>query len=126
MPKKISQQFHPAVGTHIIADLFGCKNINDNEAVKSIISQSAVVSKATVLSEQFHEFEPQGLTGYILLAESHISIHTWPEVGYAAVDVFTCGDTIQPQKAINYIIEKLVPNSQNLRVLTRSNTPFVS
>jgi S-adenosylmethionine decarboxylase proenzyme len=121
MAKQQQQQIqHQALGTHIIADLYSCKKLADNKFVESILEESAQVSNATILHTKFHEFEPQGLTGYILLAESHISIHTWPETGYAAVDVFTCGETMNPQKAIEYIINKLEAEKTQIRTVKRN------
>lgn len=120
MIKKTSQfPAHSPVGTHIIADLYGCKNLWSNDAVKEILLESAKISHGTVLHTKFHEFDPQGLTGYILLAESHISIHTWPESGYAAVDVFTCGKTMNPKAAVEYICRKLEAADTKMNVLTR-------
>lgn len=90
------------LGTHIIAEFFGCKNLNNLKFVRESLEKSAYVCGATILHTKFHQFSPQGLTGYVLLAESHISIHTWPEYGYAAVDVFTCG-LMETEKAVRYL-----------------------
>lgn len=116
MAKKLANTFHTPIGTHIIADLYDCTNLSNNSSVREILLQSAKESKGTVLHTKFHDFEPQGLTGYILLAESHISIHTWPESGYAAVDVFTCGTTMQPKAAVAYIQKML--GAKNVRAKT--------
>jgi S-adenosylmethionine decarboxylase proenzyme len=68
---------------------------------------AAIDCGAVVLGNSFHHFNPQGVSGVVIIAESHLSIHTWPEYGYAAVDVFTCGTTVQPEKAAEVLIEKL-------------------
>jgi len=68
---------------------------------------AAIESGATVMGESFHYFSPQGVSGVVIIAESHLSIHTWPEYGYAAADIFTCGDAVQPEKAAEILIEKL-------------------
>lgn len=98
------------VGTHLIAELYGCKNnLDDAQLIRSALKGAALVCKATVLHSKFHKFSPKGITGYLLLAESHISIHTWPELNYAAVDIFTCGN-MRSEKALRYIFEALGPS----------------
>jgi S-adenosylmethionine decarboxylase len=82
------------------------------EAIKSLENvQEAMVSaakqaEATIVDVSFHEFNPFGISGMVVIAESHLSIHTWPEYGYAAVDIFTCGDVIKPEEAAAYLIER--------------------
>ncbi len=66
---------------------------------------AAKEAKATIVDVSFHEFNPFGISGMVVIAESHLSIHTWPEYGYAAVDIFTCGDVIKPEAAAQYLIE---------------------
>jgi S-adenosylmethionine decarboxylase len=68
---------------------------------------AAIDCGAVVLGDSFHRFSPQGVSGVVIIAESHLSIHTWPEHGYAAVDVFTCGTSVRPEKAAEVLIEKL-------------------
>ena len=82
------------VGKHCILELYDCdpSKLDDEVFLRSAITQAAERAGATLLNLITHQFQPQGVTGLALLAESHISIHTWPEAGYAAVDVFTCGD----------------------------------
>ena len=89
------------IGRHCILELYQCDKakLNDEAFIRTTITSSAKVAGATLISLVTHSFKPQGVTGLALLAESHISIHTWPEIGYAAVDVFTCGDHTMPEKA---------------------------
>ena len=89
------------VGRHCILELYQCDHakLNDEAFIRTTITSSAKIAGATLLSLVTHSFKPQGVTGIALLAESHISIHTWPEIGYAAIDVFTCGDHTMPDKA---------------------------
>ena len=94
------------LGTHIIAEFFGCSHLNDLPVIREALIGAANACGATILGTHFHTFEPQGLTGYVLLAESHISVHTWPEYGYAAVDVYTCG-LMQTEKAVEHLREIL-------------------
>ena len=89
------------VGRHVIYEMQdGNPNLlNDEEFVKDALKQAAEDAGATLLSVVSHKFEPQGVTAVALLSESHISIHTWPEHGYAAVDAFTCGEHTNPETA---------------------------
>ena len=91
------------LGTHLIIEFYGCSQIDDSDFVRSEIVQAATASGATVLQVDIHDFgEGFGVTGVALLAESHISIHTWPEFGYAAIDVFVCGHA-DPQIAVDFL-----------------------
>ena len=92
------------LGTHIIAELFNCNafNINNLKKVEEVLMAAAELSKATIIQPFFHKFSPYGISGVIVIAESHITIHTWPEYGYAAVDVFTCGN-LDYKRALDFI-----------------------
>jgi len=79
-------------GTHLIIDLWGATNLADPEHVDAVLREAALATGATVLHGHFHHFGPnQGVSGVLVLAESHVSIHTWPERDYAALDIFVCG-----------------------------------
>lgn len=112
---------HSAIGRHCILELHGCPHaILDNEAlIRDAIVKASAKSLSTLLHLSSHRFEPQGVTAVGLLAESHISIHTWPELGYAACDIFTCGKSAHPQKACEFLAAFLRASSQSLQVLTR-------
>ena len=96
-------------GRHLILDLYDCdpEILNDYEGLEQIMLAGLSLSKATVLRVIGEHFEPQGVTLLALLAESHCSIHTWPEIGYAAVDLYTCGDTTNTHKAAQFIGDSL-------------------
>ena len=96
------------VGKHCILELYECDGtkLDDEDFVRSAISNAALRAGATLLNLISHHFQPHGVTGLALLAESHISIHTWPESGYAAVDVFTCGDHTMPESACRVLVEE--------------------
>jgi S-adenosylmethionine decarboxylase len=98
-----------AVGKHCILELYDCDSsrLDDEAFLRNAITTAAKRAGATLLNLITHRFEPQGVTGLALLAESHISIHTWPESGYAAVDVFTCGDHTMPERACQVLWEEL-------------------
>jgi S-adenosylmethionine decarboxylase len=93
------------IGRHCISDLYGCshKKLDDESFIREALVQAAERSGATLLSLTSHKFQPQGVTALALLSESHISIHTWPELGYAAVDAFTCGTHTDPKKACEHL-----------------------
>lgn len=95
------------LGRHVIAEISGCdpQLLDDIKKVESIMVNSALMAGAEVREVAFHKFSPQGVSGVVVISESHLTIHTWPELGYAAVDVFTCGDKVNPWNAINYIKE---------------------
>jgi len=90
-------------------DLKECEGevLDDIDALKDALLTAANEAGATVLGESFHRFSPHGISGVVIIAESHLLIHTWPEYGYAAADIFTCGDTVQPEKAAETLIIKL-------------------
>jgi S-adenosylmethionine decarboxylase len=94
-----------ALGKHLVVELHGCSPelLKRVDVVKEILVSAARVCKATVLDTSFHEFKPFGVSGVVVIAESHFAIHTWPEYRYAAVDIFTCGDVIKPEQAVAYI-----------------------
>ncbi len=97
-----------ALGQHLLVELRDCNKIflNDLKLTQAFMVDAAKAARATVIGAHFHEFSPHGISGVVIIAESHLSIHTWPEYGYAAVDVFTCGDVLQPSVAADYLIAK--------------------
>lgn len=97
-------------GTHLLIDLWGATNLNSPEEIEQTLRQCAIESGATILHSHMHHFEPHGVSGVVVLAESHISIHTWPERGYAALDVFMCGEA-NPYKAIDILKAYFKPSS---------------
>ncbi|MBN2498884.1 MAG: adenosylmethionine decarboxylase [Deltaproteobacteria bacterium] len=109
------------MGTHLVAELTGCRfeDLDSVDFVRRALVRAAAQAKATVLDASFHKFSPQGVSGVVVLAESHSSIHTWPEHGYAAVDVFTCGDQAMPEKAIESIVESFEPEHYAVREIPR-------
>ncbi|MFH1188611.1 MAG: adenosylmethionine decarboxylase [bacterium] len=118
-PKNTTTQHY--LGTHIIAEFFGCDHLNNLPIVKKALIDAAHVCGATILGTHFHTFDPQGLTGYVLLAESHISVHTWPEFGYAAVDVYTCG-LMQTHKAVEHLQKVFNAEHVDSQKIMRGNT----
>ena len=97
-----------ALGTHLLIELRDCNPeiLKSLEEVRKILVSAAKEAKATIINNSFHEFNPFGISGVVVIAESHLTIHTWPEYGYAAVDIFTCGDIIKPERAVSYLVKK--------------------
>jgi len=98
-----------ALGRHLLLELFDCdaEALNSLDTVKASMVEAAKRAQATIVDVVFHEFNPFGISGVVVIAESHLAIHTWPEYRYAAVDVFSCGDVLQPQVAADYLVEQL-------------------
>src|SRR5210317_2043195 len=109
------------LGRHLIVEYSGCDNdiLNDLDLLEKYLNESVRKSGATIVKSNFHRYNPQGVSGVVVIAESHISIHTWPEYGYAAVDFFTCGETVDPYKAYEYLKEKLESGHSNFSELNR-------
>ena len=103
-------------------ELYGCdcEKLNDESFLRCILDRAAKLANATVLNLISNKFEPQGVTAIALLSESHISIHTWPESNYSAVDIFTCGQNMLPELASQYLIEALKAEEHFLRVIERN------
>lgn len=110
-----------ALAKHILIEYKDCnsKLLNDIEYLKAVLIDVAQQIGATRIQESFHQFSPQGVSGVVIIAESHISIHTWPEYDYAAVDVFTCGDVIDPKEAVKPLTDKLKARSVSYIELKR-------
>ena len=97
------------LGRHLIVEYTGCDPdiLNDKELLERSLLEAVRKSGATIVNSTFHRYAPQGVSGVVVIAESHMSVHTWPEYGYAAVDFFTCGQTVDPYKANSYLKEQL-------------------
>lgn len=110
-------------GTHCLLELTGCSAdlLNDEAFIRQAITDAAAAAGSTLLSLTSHAFAPQGVTALGLLGESHVSIHTWPEAGYAAADIFTCGSTCQPRAACDLLAERLRADNATIREFERGN-----
>jgi S-adenosylmethionine decarboxylase len=109
------------LGVHHIAELCECNAdlLNNSEFISTSLRQAVEHANATLIEEVKYEFTPQGITAVCLLSESHISIHTWPEKGYAAVDIFTCGDHTAPAQACKYLVAALECKQSNIQIIMR-------
>jgi S-adenosylmethionine decarboxylase len=110
-----------ALGRHLLMELEDCNEeiLNNLDTLKGAMLTAANEAGATVMGESFHRFNPHGISGVVVVAESHLFIHTWPEYGYAAADIFTCGTTVQPEKAAEVLIEKLGARKHSIQEIAR-------
>lgn len=111
----------PTLGIHVLANLKGCPSdlLESAETLKRILNE--VISEADLnkVGETFHQFEPAGATGVIVLAESHLSAHTWPEHGTVAVDIFTCGKEGNAHEALDMLVKRFKPTAVEKKVVER-------
>jgi S-adenosylmethionine decarboxylase len=124
----LPHQISDTVGKHCILELYHCDSsrLDDEAFLRDTITSAAKRAGATLLNLITHRFEPQGVTGLALLAESHISIHTWPESGYAAVDVFTCGDHTMPERACQVLAAELGARDHKLTSFRRETPSAIA
>jgi len=96
-----------ALGIQVLVEYYDCNReiLNNTAMIENYMNTAAQKAGATIVNSAFHTFNPHGVSGVVVIAESHLSIHTWPEYGYAAVDIFTCGETVDPWEAFEYLKE---------------------
>ena len=107
-------------GQHLLIEFRGCEGpvLNDSSALQALMERAVVAAQATIVNSVFHTFAPQGVTGVVVVEESHFSVHTWPEHGYVAVDVYTCGEC-HPQRAREVLREGLAATSVEWMLIER-------
>ncbi len=110
-----------ALGRHILAEFYGCPSddLCNLNLIKQHMVEAAIEAGAEVRETVFHQFCPQGISGVVVISESHLAIHTWPEYGYAAVDVFTCGQTVDPWVSCNYLKKAFSARNMSAREIKR-------
>lgn len=110
-----------ALGIHLLIEFCSCNRykIDNLNYLETIMSQAASAAGATVLRTAFQDFNPQGVSGVVIIAESHLTIHTWPEHRYAAVDIFTCGSEVDPWKAVGFLKQGLEAAETQVREFQR-------
>jgi len=109
-------------GIHLIAEFWGAKIIENPKEIKKILISAAKKGKNTPLNVDIYRFSPQGITGVVLLAESHIALHSWPEFNYLAIDIFTCGPKAFPYKSLEYLKKKFKPKKVEIKEIKRGKT----
>ena len=115
----VAQPSQKHLGIHLIAEFWDGKIIEEQREVERILLDAARRARSTALAISSHKFSPHGITAFVLLAESHISMHSWPEKNYLAVDIFTCGEKTMPFKALEYLKEIYQPKRVDVREIKR-------
>jgi len=109
------------LGVQLIIDMEGCnpKKLDDMDFLEKTMVEAAEVCGATVLKTGFQKFSPIGVSGFIVIAESHLSVHSFPEYFHASIDIYTCGTKINPYKSLGFLLEKLECQSHKIREIIR-------
>jgi S-adenosylmethionine decarboxylase len=123
--KKINEQTSvKSLGEHLLIEAWKLKNLNDSVLIRKALKEMVKATGATLLSLKIHKFNPHGISGIAVIAESHISIHTWPEYRYAAIDIFTCGSKVNPHAAIPIVKKYFKPKHIKIMDLKRGVLEF--
>lgn len=119
---------HYQLGRQVLAELSFCDRaaLDDARLLEELLAKAAAEAGSTLLSVHVHRFQPYGLSGVAILAESHLAIHTWPELGYAAVDAFTCGEHVEPRHAVQVMEAGLQAQCMTTMELSRGVHPAVA
>jgi S-adenosylmethionine decarboxylase len=109
------------VGHHYIVEGSGCNPdvISRVEKVEQVLVRAAEVADVQIWAISFHRFRPMGVSGVVVISESHLSVHTWPEVGYVALDIFTCGDRAKPEAAVQHALKAFGATNMHITEVTR-------
>jgi S-adenosylmethionine decarboxylase len=112
-----------SLGRHLLVEFYDCNSeiINDLELVEKYMNEAALAAGSTIIKSVFHRFQPFGVSGVVVIAESHLAIHTWPEYNYASVDLYTCGACVEPIKAYLYLKEKFQARAAELKEFPRGD-----
>lgn len=123
MPKELIKKYPletPMKVKELLIDLYKCQaDLNDETAILTLLTEAAKKAGAHVLQASVHRFSPMGCSVVIILKETHISLHTWPEFGFAALDIFLCGESLDPYIAWDFIKEHLKPKDFTIKELPR-------
>jgi S-adenosylmethionine decarboxylase proenzyme len=114
-----------SLGTHILIEYYGCppERLNDPARIREAMLEAARRARATIVTDVFHRFNPHGVSGVVVIAESHVAIHTWPEHGCASVDVFSCGNTMEPRVIEGFLRQALGAAHSERREIERGVIP---
>lgn len=108
------------LGRHLVVELWGCeRGTDDPEMIRAALLRAVERARARVIEVHVHPFNPHGVSGMAMLAESHIAVHTWPEIRYVAVDVFACGETVAPEGAVEELCDLFCPQRTSVVEITR-------
>ena len=113
------------LSTHLLIELNDCSSelLDDLNGIRTALIETTKIMGVTIVGETFHRFSPYGVTGVLAIAESHICVHTWPEHNYAAVDIFTCGNSGSAQEGAQYLISQFESQDPKIKVIERGLTP---
>ncbi len=113
-----------ALGRHILVEYYNCNEdtLRNHEEIEKLMNKAAEISGATIVTSTFHHFNPWGVSGAVIISESDLTIHTWPEFGYAAVDLFTCGDKVNPWIGFDFLEKSLQAEKSESYELSRGMT----
>ncbi|WP_066194696.1 MULTISPECIES: adenosylmethionine decarboxylase [Gracilibacillus] len=116
------------LGRHVIAELWECnpERLNDIEKLERILVNAALLAGAEVREVAFHQFAPAGVSGVVIISESHLTIHSFPEHAYASIDVYTCGETINPHDIVTKLVDKLEAKNVSKQELKRGRRETTS
>lgn len=115
------------LSTHVLLDLYECgADLDDPKVVQGLMIEAAIRAKTTVLNSYVHRFSPQGISCVVVISESHLSIHTWPEYKHAEIDVFTCGENALPTLAIEFLERKFNPQRTVIYRKERGETKIIN
>ena len=108
-------------GYHLVIDLFGCNfnQLEDTEYIIEMLEKLAEILDTTIITKAFHKFHPQGFSGALIISESHITIHIWPEDGYIGIDIFTCSKCFDSEKVVAYLKENLIFEKVEIKEMLR-------
>ncbi|MFQ6083133.1 MAG: adenosylmethionine decarboxylase [Candidatus Aminicenantia bacterium] len=117
----MKEKTYSSIGHHYIVEASGCdpKIIGSIEKMQQILVRAAEVAGAKVWAISFNRLPPNGVSGVVVISESHISTHTWPELGYVALDIYTCGDAIDPEKGVEYAVLEFKASTSHITEITR-------
>ncbi len=117
----MAEKIHESIGHHYIVEASGCdpEIIGSVAKVQQILVKAAEIAGTEVWSISFNRFPPHGVSGVVVISESHISAHTWPEYGYGALDFYTCGNSVDPEKGIEYAVGAFGASSSHITEITR-------
>ena len=115
------------LGQHLLVEYYNCNPeiLDDVAGIEKHMNDAALACGATIVQSTFHRFQPWGVSGVVVIAESHLAIHTWPEYGYASVDLYTCGEEIQPDAAYHFLKEALQAELTETQFLKRGNLDLI-
>lgn len=111
------------LGKQVFIELYGCnaRHLDNIAFVEVALVKAAKLAKATIVKTHFHQYAPHGISGTVIIMESHINIHTWPEHDYAAVDIFTCGENMELERAIRHLAEVFESQKHEYQVVNRGD-----